>query len=279
MKKYKIVLTAGILLFFGGVGVIVYPHISNKINDDKMKTVVNDFDTHISEMYNTTDTDDIQNEIDRIIAENPDTDYNIEDYIADHDISLTEHTKWYDWALISLLREQMENYNHDLIEIGQYELNDPFSYEQASFDLYNYSIYDNVFGHISAPSIDMDLPIYLGANQQNMNMGAVHLSYSSMPIGGTSTNAVFAGHRGIIGKIFFDNIVYLNEGDYVFITNPWETLQYKVIKTEIISPYDIEHCYIQEGKDLITLVTCHPYGYTDFRYLVICERAEDSPAE
>ena len=83
-------MTAGILLFFGGVGVIVYPHISNKINDDKMKTVVNDFDTHISEMYNTTDTDDIQNEIDRIIAENPDTDYNIEDYIADHDISLTE---------------------------------------------------------------------------------------------------------------------------------------------------------------------------------------------
>lgn len=274
MRKFVILFTIGLLLFVVGIGIILYPHISNIINDNKMKTVVDEYEKKISDMYNDTDTEDIENEITEIKKQNPDTDYTIEDYVKDKNINTDKNTKSYNWALISLLREQMENYNSELINQGQYELNDPFVYEQASFDLSSYSIYDNVFGHISAPSIGMDLPIYLGANQWNMNFGTAHLSYSSMPIGGESTNAVFAAHRGYIGRTFFDNIVFLNEGDDVFITNPWGKLQYKVIETDIISPYDIDRCYIQEGKDLITLLTCHPYGSSEYRYMIICERVD-----
>lgn len=284
MKKYKILMSVGVTLFAVGAGIVLYPHISNRIYDSRMKTVITQYDEKVDEMYNSTDTEAIESEIAEIKKEHTDTDYTIEDYIRDKNIKIpekndrhegTDSDEGMNWALISLLREQMEEYNRNLIENGQYDLNDPFSYEQASFDLYSYSIYDNVFGHISAPSIGMDLPIYLGANLDNMAKGAVHLSNSSMPIGGESTNAVFAGHRGIIGKIFFDNIVFLEEGDDVYVTNPWETLHYRVIETDIISPYDIERCYIREGKDLITLITCHPYGYTDFRYLVVCERTDD----
>lgn len=279
MKKFKILLTLGLIFIVVGLGLLLFAPISNAINDSRFEKTVGVFDDNINQMYNDTDTSQLSEEIERIKLENPDTDYTIADYVKDNNIKADENGKKYNWVLISFLKEEMENYNLSLISDGQYMLNDPFSYEQPSFDLYSYSIYDNVFGHISAPSIDMDLPIYLGANMGNMNYGATHLSYSSMPIGGESTNAVFAAHRGYVGKIFFDNIVFLAEGDEVYITNPWGKLTYQVIETEVISPYDIDRCYIREGKDLITLLTCHPYGESTYRYMVVCERVEDSEAE
>lgn len=275
MKKFRILLTLGITLFLVGVGIMLFPHISNSLNNKRMEDTVIEYDKRISDMYNDTDTGDIEREIAEIKAKNPDTDYTIEDYIEDNDIEADENDSKYNWALLSLLREQMIQYNAELLENGQYELNDPFAYEQPSFMLSTYSISDNVFGHISAPSIGMDLPIYLGANQYNMRYGSVHLSYSSMPIGGESTNSVFAAHRGYVGKIFFDNIVFLNIGDDVYVTNPWETLHYRVVETDVISPYDIDRCYIQEGRELITLLTCHPYGSNKYRYMVVCERVLD----
>lgn len=277
MKKFKILMTLGIILIAVGIGIVLYPHISNAIYENKMHNVVDKYDDNIEQMYNDTDTGDIEREIAEIRKDNPD--YSIADYVKDKDITADSDNDKYDWALISLLREEMLGYNANLLENGQYELNDPFAYEQPSFQLYQYSISDNVFGHISAPSIGMDLPIYLGASQYNMNFGAVHLSHSSMPIGGESTNAVFAAHRGYIGRIFFDNIVVLNIGDDVYVTNPWEKLHYKVVETDVISPYDIDRCYIQEGRDLITLLTCHPYGSSRYRYMVICERVEESENE
>ena len=272
--KYKIALTIGVILIISGLGIFLYSPISNLLNERNMQNSINDYENAVSQMYNDTDTSELQNQIDKIQSERF-TDYTVSDYISEKNIKLDPNKKEINWAYISLLREQMEEYNAQLLEYGQYELNDPFAYEQPSFDLASYSLYDNVFGHISAPAIDMDLPIYLGANQYNMNLGAVQLSYSSMPIGGKSTNAVFAAHRGYIGKIFFDNIVFLEEGDDVYITNPWGKLHYKVSYTEIISPYDIEKCYIQQDRDLITLLTCHPYGYSEQRYMVVCERVEE----
>ncbi len=270
-KRYKLLLTIGILMIITGLGIFLYSPVSNYLNNKNMQGAINDYSDAVSQMYNDTDTEELQKEIDKISAERS-TDYTVSDYIKENDIKPDPNKKEINWAYISLLREQMEMYNEQLVEFGQYELNDPFAYEQPSFDLASYTLYDNVFGHISAPAINMDLPIYLGANQYNMNFGAVQLSYSSMPIGGESTNAVFAAHRGYIGKIFFDNIVFLGEGDDVYITNPWEELHYKVVYTEVISPYDISKCYIQEGRDLITLLTCHPYGSNEQRYMVVCER-------
>ena len=272
-KRYKIPLTIGIFMIVLGLGIFLYSPVSNYVNNKNMHDSINDYTDAISRMYNDTDTSQLSREIEQISSERS-TDYTVSEYIEEKNIKPDPQKKEINWAYISLLREQMEQYNKELLEYGQYELNDPFAYEQPSFDLASYTLYDNVFGHISAPAIGMDLPIYLGANQYNMNFGAVHLSYSSMPIGGKSTNAVFAAHRGYIGRIFFDNIVFLSEGDDVYITNPWEELHYRVIRTEVISPYDISKCYIQEDKDLITLLTCHPYGSNEQRYMVVCERVD-----
>ena len=68
----------------------------------------------------------------------------------------------------------------------------------------------------------------------------------------------------------------LTPGDAVYIENFRETLTYTVAETQIIAPTDIEALLIQEGRDLLTLVTCHPLGSNAQRYVVYCERAESS---
>ena len=105
-----------------------------------------------------------------------------------------------------------------------------------------------------------------------MYKGATHLSQTSIPIGGNNTNSVIAAHRGLIRNKMFRNIDKLGNGDIIKINNMWGELTYKVIKTEVIHPTNINEILIQKDKDLITLVTCHPYRVNTHRYIVICER-------
>lgn len=185
----------------------------------------------------------------------------------------SQESQEYNPKLLARLYSDIVKYNKDLYESGQ-QLLDPFAYEQESFNLSQYSVYDNIFGYVSAPSIDLNLPIYLGASKDNMWLGAAQMTGTSIPIGGTNTNAVLAGHRGVISMTMFDNIVFLEEGDSVFINNLWSEIEYKVVGSEIILPTESDKVKIQSGKDMLTLLTCHPYGYTSYRYVVYCERVK-----
>ena len=59
----------------------------------------------------------------------------------------------------------------------------------------------------------------------------------------------------------------------MIITNLWEELTYVVVDTDIIAPNEVEKVLIQEGRDMITLITCHPYASGGKqRYVIYCER-------
>ena len=48
------------------------------------------------------------------------------------------------------------------------------------------------------------------------------------------------------------------------------------IDMKIINPTDVDKILIQEGRDLLTLLTCHPYGTGGrYRLVVYCERNYD----
>ncbi len=157
---------------------------------------------------------------------------------------------------------------------GQKNLMDPFSYETAGIDLREYGISDNIIGTISIPKIDETLPIYLGANDANMKKGAVHLTETSYPVGGENTHSVIAAHRGYHGAKMLRNIDELEVGDQIVIKNFRETLTYEVAEIKIINPNEIEQVLIQPGKDMVTLMSCHPYTKSTYRYLVYCERVQ-----
>lgn len=171
------------------------------------------------------------------------------------------------------LWENMTAYNETIFAQGQSGLSCKLDYQQPSFLLTDYGLKEEVFGVISIPAMDLEMPIYLGATAQHMADGAAHLSQTSLPIGGENTNSVIAGHRGYGGASYFRYIDQLQIGDTVTVTNLWESLTYRVAEIKIIYPYEVEEILIQPGRELLTLLTCHPYASGGKqRYLIICER-------
>ena len=62
-------------------------------------------------------------------------------------------------------------------------------------------------------------------------------------------------------------------GDTVTLTNLWETLTYTVADIQTIQPHEVEKIKIQPNRDLLTMLTCHPYaGGGRQRFVVYCER-------
>lgn len=175
-----------------------------------------------------------------------------------------------DWLL-----EDLQAYNEKIYAEGQVGLQDPFDYETPSFDLTQYGFSENVIGTIWIPRINQELPIYLGADTESMSKGAALLGQTSMPLGGENTNAVIAAHRGYRGIPFFSHIQELQVGDKIQITTPWDTLIYRVCELKIISPEESSEIYIRPGRDMVTLLTCHPYTINNQRYLVFAERRRD----
>lgn len=170
------------------------------------------------------------------------------------------------------LRDLMETYNQEIYANGQVELVDAWSYAQEPFDLTDYSVEDGIVGLLSIPKIDVELPICLGANYSSLLKGCAVLTQTSMPIGGENTNCVIAAHRGWNETPYVRDIEEVEIGDSIFVENLWETLEYRVTEIRIIYPYETDNILIQPGRDLITIVTCHPYRVNTHRYLVFAER-------
>lgn len=180
---------------------------------------------------------------------------------------------------LAALYEDMQNYNQELRENGQRGLTDAWSYEQAAFDLSAYGVFDLPAAELRIPEIGVDLPVYLGAARENLARGAAQMGQTSMPVGGEDTNCVIAGHRGSSAGRFFLDLEELETGDAVYIDNLWETLTYRVCGTAVISPDEVDRVLIREGRDMVTLITCHPYPYDSQRYVVYCERTADGGTE
>ena len=117
------------------------------------------------------------------------------------------------------LWDAMTAYNTAIYAEGQSGLSDPSAYETPTFDLTDYGLEDEIFGVISIPAMDLEMPIFLGATDSHMAEGAAHLSQTSLPIGGENTNCVIAGHRGWGGASYFRYITELETGDEIIITN------------------------------------------------------------
>lgn len=194
---------------------------------------------------------------------------------TDASVSDSENEKDMDFAPKQYpeLWVQMKRYNEKLFATEQAELSDEASYAQPSFLLSDYGLESEIFAVLSIPRLELTMPVYLGATMRHMADGAAQMTATSLPIGGMNTNCVIAGHRGWNGAPYFLYIPTLEVGDEVTITNLWETLTYTVVETKIISPTDMNAIRIQPGRDLITLLTCHPPATGGRqRYLVFCER-------
>ena len=175
------------------------------------------------------------------------------------------------------LYQEMQAYNQQIFSDGQSGLTDPWSYEQETLDLSEYGIDDGMIGILDIPKMDVTLPLYLGATQEKMAKGAVMLGQTSFPVQGTDSNCVIAAHRGWKGIPMFREIERLEIGDELTIQNCQETLTYRVSEIEIILPDESDKIMIQPGRNMVTLMTCHPYTQNSRRYVVYCDEVGTQP--
>lgn len=180
----------------------------------------------------------------------------------------------------SQVTDDLIDYNKKVVK-GDSNIIDPFDNEDyvGAYDIKGIDK-DEVFAYLIIPKLDMKKPIYLDATYEHLDWGVAQVEGTSLPLGGMSTRSVIAGHRGWWGDLMFYNVDKLEVGDEIFIDGRTGLLEYRVTGTDIISPSDWESILPVAGKDMVTLLTCHPKRPPrPKRLLINAERVEEKKAD
>ena len=171
---------------------------------------------------------------------------------------------------LSLEYEKAVKYNNELNGV---EIHDPFEpgtgYVLPSNykDVLNISG-DGVMGYIEIPKIDLRLPIYHTSSEKALEKGIGHLETTALPIGGINNNPILTGHRGLPRAELFTRLDELKKGNIINIHILNKHLSYEVDTIKVIKPDEVKDLQPIEGKDMITLITCTPYGINTHRLVV-----------
>ena len=135
-----------------------------------------------------------------------------------------------------------------------------------------------VMAYVDIPKINVYLPVQHGTGADTLEKSVGHVVGTSLPVGGSSTHAVLSAHSGMASSKLFSDIDQLAEGDMFYIHVLGDTLAYEVDSINTVVPTDTSLLQIEEGKDLVTLVTCTPFGVNTHRLLVRGHRVPYVPA-
>lgn len=226
MKLSKKLLSKVLLIL--GIGLMLYPIISNFYYETKFKTQIKIYDSNIN-----------SNKIDE-----------------------------------NKILEEAKKYNKSLDGIS---IIDPFNeeVERKSLSSYNDILNINgIMGYIQIPKIKANIPIKHGVSEKTLNSSAGHLEGTSLPIGDKNHNSVITAHRGLPSAKLFTDLDKMEYGDTFIINILSKKYIYEVIDIKVIDPDEVDAIDIKKEKDLVTLLTCTPYGINSHRLLVIGERIE-----
>ena len=136
-----------------------------------------------------------------------------------------------------------------------------------------------VMCYIDIPKIGVYLPVQHGTDADTLERAVGHVVGTSLPVGGSNTHAVLSAHSGMASSKLFSDIDQLAEGDTFYIHVLGDTLAYKVDAIHTVLPTDTSLLQIADGKDLVTLVTCTPFGINTHRLLVRGHRVPYTPEQ
>ena len=171
-----------------------------------------------------------------------------------------------DQALYEKEMEKARSYNRDLLE-----RQDPYTLTpevQQQYESILSITSQGIMAYVQIPTIDVTLPIAHGTSEEILKDKIGHLEWSSLPVGGENTHCVISGHRGLPSAELFTNIDHLQLGDKFYIHVLGQSLEYQVCHIAVVEPEDQRLLQVEEGQDLVTLVTCTPYGINSHRLLV-----------
>ena len=136
-----------------------------------------------------------------------------------------------------------------------------------------------VMAYVDIPKINVYLPVQHGTDADTLEKSVGHVVGTSLPVGGESTHAVLSAHSGMASSKLFSDIDQLAVGDTFYIHVLGDTLAYQVDNIATVLPTDTSLLQIEDGKDLVTLVTCTPFGVNTHRLLVRGHRIPYTPEQ
>ena len=216
------------IIFLAGLSLLLYPFVANQWNNYRQKQLISGYEQVVS---------------DKEAAEG--IDYDAE-------------------------RKKAEDYNEALLPCV---LPDSFALAESSGvdPVYMNTLNiagDEMMGSVEIPKINIKIPIYHTTEEDVLNKGAGHLEGSSLPVGGANTHAVISAHRGLPSASLFTDLDQMKVGDQFLLHVLDETLCYEVDKISVVKPEDTSALAVEDGQDLVTLLTCTPYGVNTERLLV-----------
>lgn len=216
------------IIFLAGLSLLLYPFVANQWNNYRQKQLISGYEQVVS---------------DKEAAEG--IDYDAE-------------------------RKKAEDYNEALLPCV---LPDSFALAESSgvAPVYMNTLNiagDEMMGSVEIPKINIKIPIYHTTEEDVLNKGAGHLEGSSLPVGGANTHAVISAHRGLPSASLFTDLDQMKVGDHFLLHVLDETLCYEVDKISVVKPEDTSALAVEDGQDLVTLLTCTPYGVNTERLLV-----------
>ena len=218
-----------ILIFLAGLSLLLYPLVANQWNNHRQKQLISNYGSVVA---------------DKEAAGNI-------DYAAE----MKKAEAYNDALLPSILP--------DSFAVAEAQTEADSSYEN-SLNIAG----DGMMGIVEIPKIDIKLPIYHGTSDEVLQKAAGHLEGSSLPIGGENTHAVISAHRGLPSASLFTDLDQLEIGDHFLIHVLDETLCYEVDQILVVDPEDTSALAVEDGEDLMTLLTCTPYGVNTQRLMV-----------
>ena len=227
------------ILFLAGLSLLLYPFTANQWNNYRQKRLISSYDSTVAEKEAA----------------------GLIDYEAE-------------W-------EQAIDYNEALLPSI---LPDSFAIAEASDEDDAYmsalNIGDNgIMGTVEIPKIRITLPIFHTTNEDVLERAAGHLEGSSLPVGGENTHAVISAHRGLPSAALFTDLDKMKMGDHFLLHILDDTLCYEVDEITVIEPEETDALAVEPGMDLVTLLTCTPYGVNSHRLLVRGHRVPYVPDE
>ena len=216
------------IIFLAGLSLLLYPFVANQWNNYRQKQLISGYEQVVS---------------DKEAAEG--IDYDAE-------------------------RKKAEDYNEALLPCV---LPDSFALAESSGvdPVYMNTLNiagDEMMGSVEIPKINIKIPIYHTTEEDVLNKGAGHLEGSSLPVGGANTHAVICVYRGLPSASLFTDLDQMKVGDHFLLHVLDETLCYEVDKISVVKPEDTSALAVEDGQDLVTLLTCTPYGVNTERLLV-----------
>jgi sortase A len=110
------------------------------------------------------------------------------------------------------------------------------------------------FGEITIPKLEIAIPIYEGADEDQLAKGVGHFSGSVLP--GENNNSVLSGHRDTV----FRRLGEVEKGDLMVVKTTAGSFTYRIEKTRIVDADD-RTVIVPKPEASLTVTTCYPFGY------------------